>query len=120
MMFGTFEGSGNLSANNIAGGTQFGNTNGNQQNVDMATVFVGSGAGISTDGAWKLKAGSPAIGAGYGSTPGTPIDCGIYGGGFPYVLSGIPPIPSIYFFENQPVGSNTDPIDVSIKAKSNN
>lgn len=120
MLFGTFEGSGNLTANNMASGTQFGNANGNQQNVDMATVFVGAGSGISSDGTWKLKVGSPAIGAGYGSTGGNPIDMGIFGGAFPYVLSGMPPIPSVYFFENQPVGSNTDPIDVNIKVKSHN
>jgi hypothetical protein len=120
MVAGFLGGSGNLTSNNIANGTQFGNANGNQQNVDMATVFVGAGSGISSDGAWKLKAGSPAIGAGFGSTVSNPIDCGMYGGYFPYALSGMPPIPSIYFFENQPVGSNADPIDVSIKVKSNN
>lgn len=120
MVAGTFEGTGNLTSNNLANGTQFGNANGNQQNVDISTVFVGTGSGISTDGAWKLKAGSPAIGAGFGSTPQNIIDAGMYGGAFPYVLSGMPPIPSIYFFENQPVGSNTDPIDVNLKVKSNN
>lgn len=120
MAAGTFEGTGNLTANNIGAGTQFGNANGNQQNVDMATVFLGAGSGISSDGAWKLKAGSPAIGGGFGSTAGNVIDCGMYGGSFPYVLSGMPPVPSVYFFENQPVGSNADPIDVNIKVKSNN
>jgi len=120
MVAGTLEGSGNLLANNIANGTQFGNSNGNQQNVVMANVFVGTGSGISSDGTWKLKSGSPAIGAGFGSTPGNPIDAGMFGTAFPYVLSGMPPIPSVYFFENQPVGSNADPIDVSIKVKSNN
>jgi hypothetical protein len=120
MVAGFLGGSGNLTSNNIANGTQFGNLNGNQQNVDMTTVFLGIASGISSDGAWKLKAGSPAIGAGFGSTVSNPIDCGMYGGYFPYALSGMPPIPSIYFFENQPVGSNADPIDVSIKVKSNN
>jgi len=120
MFRGSIEGSGNLLANNIANATQFGNTNGNQENVDMTTVFLGSGSGISTDGQWRLKAGSPAIGAGFGSTVSNPIDCGIYSGNTPYVVSGMPPVPSIYFFENQPVGSNADPIDVRIKVKSNN
>jgi hypothetical protein len=120
MVRGSFEGSGNLLANNIGNASQFGNTNGNQENIDMTTVFVGSGSGISTDGQWRLKAGSPAIGAGFGSTAGNPIDCGMYSGNTPYVVSGMPPVPSIYFFENQPVGSNTDPIDVRIRVKSNN
>jgi hypothetical protein len=86
----------------------------------MSTVFVGAGEGISQDGQWKLRQGSPAIGAGFGSTSGSPIDAGMYGGQASYVLSGMPPVPSIYFFENQPIGSNTDPIDVTVKVKSNN
>ncbi len=86
----------------------------------MTTVFVGTGTGISSDGQWKLKSGSPAIGAGYGSTTGSPIDAGIFGGQSSYVLAGLPPVPTIYFFENQPIGSNADPIDVTIKVKSVN
>ena len=120
MYAGFFEGTGNLVANNLANNSQFGSTNGNKENVDMTTVFVGQGSGISYDGAWKLKANSPAIGAGYGSTAQTPVDAGMYYGSLQYVLSGMPPIPSIYFYENQPVGSNSDPIDVSVKVKSNN
>lgn len=120
MVAGSLVGTGNLLANNLANETQFGSTNGNQANVDMTAVFLGSGTGISTDGAWKLKAGSPAIGAGFGSTVANPIDAGMFGSNVSYVLSGMPPIPSVYFFENQPVGSNTDPIDVNLKAKSHN
>jgi len=120
MFVGSIVGTGNLFANNIANADQFGSTNGNRANVDMSTVFIGTGSGISSDGMWKLKAGSPAIGAGFGSTVSNPVDVGMYGNNTSYVLSGMPPIPSIYFFENQPVGSNTDPIDVSIKAKSHN
>lgn len=117
MYNGTFSGTGNLTSNNIANGTQFGSANGNQENISMAAVFELTG---SSDARWKLKAGSPAIGAGYGSTSGAPVDCGMFGGNTPYVLSGIPPIPSIYYFANQPVGSNSDPIDVQIKVRSNN
>lgn len=117
MYTGFFGGSGNLVANNIGNGTQFGTADGNLSNADMATVFFGSG---SFDSYFKLKAGSPAIGAGYGSTVQTPVDAGMYGGSTPYKLSGIPAIPAIYFFANQPVGSNSDPIDVQIKVRSNN
>jgi hypothetical protein len=120
MLAGTFEGTGNLVANNLGNATQFGTTNGNQSNVDMTTVFLGAGSGISTDGQWKLKAGSPAIGAGYGHTAQNPVDAGMYSGGTPYVLAGLPPIPAIYYFENKPIGSNTDPISVTIKVKSVN
>jgi hypothetical protein len=114
MVTGTLEGTGNMMSNNMGNSTQFGTENGNKSNIDMATVFVGAGEGISADGQWKLKVGSPAIGAGYGG-----VDAGMYGNHTPYVLSGIPPVPAIYFFESQPVGSNTDPIDVTIKVKSN-
>jgi len=117
MYAGYYSGSSNLLANNISNGTQFGTLNGNQTNVSMATVFELNG---SADAFWKLKAGSPAIAAGYGSTPGSPVDCGMFGGSSPYALSGIPAIPTIYFFANQPVGSNSDPIDVQIKVRSNN
>jgi hypothetical protein len=84
----------------------------------MATVFVGTGTGISTDAQWKLKTGSPAIGAGYGSTSQNPIDAGVYGGATAYVLAGQTHMPAIYFFEVQAVGSSTDPVDVSVKVKS--
>jgi hypothetical protein len=117
MIAGSLAGSGNLISNNIGNSTQFGNTNGNKQNVDAGTIFESTG---SFDGAYKLKSGSPAIGAGYGSTTASPVDCGIFGGTTPYKLSGLPAIPSIYFFSNQPVGSNSDPIDVQVKVRSNN
>ena len=52
----------------------------------MTTVFKYTG---STDGRYKLKAGSPAIGYGVGG-----VDCGIYGGPEPYVLSGMPTVPA--------------------------
>ena len=117
MYRGSYAGSGNLSSNNISNATQFGTTDGNQSNIDMVSVFLGTG---SYDNFFKLKTGSPAIGAGYGSTQQLPVDAGLYGGSTPYVLSGIPAIPSIYFFKNQPVGSNSDPIDVQVKVRSNN
>lgn len=118
MVNGQFEGTGNLSSNNLGSGTQFGNTNGNQENVIITNVFVGAGTGVTSEGQWKLKAGSPAIGAGYGSTAQNPIDCGMYSGQNSYVLGGMPPMPAIYSFEVQPIGSNTDPIDVKVKVKS--
>lgn len=120
MVAGSYSGSGNLVSNNLANASQFGTDNNNKANVDMGAVFLGSGTGISNDGQWKLASGSPAIGAGYGSTAQNPVDAGIYSGHTPYVLSGLPAVPSIYYFENKPVGSNSDPITVTIKVKSNN
>lgn len=118
MVFGQFEGTGNLYSNNIGNDTQFGTANGNKSSVAMSTVFVGKGTGITTEGQWKLKAGSPALNGGYGSTAQNPIDCGMYSGQSPYVLGGMPPMPAVYSFEVQPIGSNTDPIDVKVKVRS--
>ncbi len=120
MINGTFTGTGNLTSNNVANASQFGTENSNKANVDMKQVFLGTGADISYDGQWKLAGGSVAIGAGYGSTAQKPVDAGMFSGQTPYVLSGMPAVPSIYYFENKPVGSNADPITVTIKVKSNN
>lgn len=96
------------SNNNVCNGTQLAGV----QNVDMTTVFVGTG---SSDGKWQLKAGSPAIGAGVGGT-----DCGMFGGVSPYVLAGVPPIPAIYFFLSPNAGSATAGLPVQMKVKSRN
>jgi len=114
IIIGHFAPNNNLYSNNIGNSTQFGTDNGNKSGVSMTDVFAYTGA---PDEAFKLKAGSPAIGAGYGSTQGTPIDCGIYSGSTPYVTAGQVNMPAIYFFSNQPIGSNTDPIKVTIKVK---
>ena len=114
MFNGFFAANNNLYSNNICNGTQFGTDNGNQSNVTMAAVFAGTGA---PDEYYKLKPGSPAIGAGYGSTAGNQIDCGIYSGSLPYVVAGLVNMPVIYFFNNQPIGSNTDPIKVNVKVR---
>jgi hypothetical protein len=117
MYTGFLEGTGNLVSNNIGSKEQFGTADGNKINVNMESVFAGGAVG---DAFWKLKSGSPASGAGYGSTTEKPVDSGMYGGISAYVLSGIPPIPAVYLFTNQPVGSSNDPIEVTIKVRSNN
>jgi hypothetical protein len=83
---------GNTIINNISAGTGT-NANGNKYNVVMTTVFVDYSGSLnySDDAKWKLKAGSPAIGAGVSG-----VDCGVFGGTTPYVLSGIPALPHIY------------------------
>ncbi|HOG19227.1 MAG TPA: right-handed parallel beta-helix repeat-containing protein [Salinivirgaceae bacterium] len=111
MIEGTFNQNNSSFNNNIGNSTQFGTANGNQQNVDMSNVFVGTG---STDGKWQLKGGSPAIGAGVGG-----VDCGMFGGDFPYQLSGLPGVPAIYFHE-QTIDNVNQKLNVTIKAKSHN
>lgn len=117
MVNGFFEKRNNLTANNIGNGTQFGTADGNQSNVNMSTVFEGTG---SPDARWMLKAGSPAKGAGFGSTAANPADAGMFWGTTAYKISGLPGLPVIYFIQVQPVGSNSDPIDVTVKVKSTN
>ncbi|HEX7412889.1 MAG TPA: hypothetical protein VF411_02505 [Bacteroidia bacterium] len=88
--------------------TTGGNPNHNHDGVLPATLFVNS---FSSDGMYKLISGSPAIGAGISGE-----DCGIFGGLDPYVLSGIPTVPSIYFFAAPTSGSGTLPVHVKIKS----
>jgi hypothetical protein len=107
--------SNNIDARALVNSNAFGTTNGNQANVDKTTLFVGP-TGNSTDGQWKLKAGSPAIGAGFGG-----IDCGMFGGLDPYALSGIvaAEYPTITSFTTSGAGNSTTPLTVKISTKSN-
>lgn len=101
--------------NNLCNGTQFPSGNGNIQNVNMTTVFQGL-TNNSTDGQWRLAAGSPAIGAGYGG-----VDCGMFGGDFPYVLSGLPPVPNVYSVTvPSQISTGTTSMNVTVKIKANN
>ncbi len=97
--------------NNIGNANQFGDQYGNQKNVNMMDVFIGTG---STDGKWQLKPDSPASGTGVDG-----VDCGMFGGGFPYVLSGIPAIPAIYQL-NIEVDNLNQQIEVEMSVKSRN
>ena len=103
-----------LLSNNVCSATQAPAGNGNQQNVNMNDVFVcyTTCTGYSADARYQLKAGSPAIGAGSNGE-----DCGMFGGSDPYVLSGIPPIPAIYYFN---YNYNNAMINVDMKVKSHN
>lgn len=102
--------------NNLSTGTIIPTGDGNQQNVDQSTLFVGfpDGTGFSSDGRFKLAVGSLAINAGL--LGATVVDCGVFGGPAPYVLSGMPSIPSIYSLTvptSAPSGSPTMNISIS-------
>jgi hypothetical protein len=90
--YGVMINTGNAINNNIfaCAGT---NASGNQYNVAMANVFIDFSGSLnySDDAKWMLKTGSPAIGAGVSG-----VDCGVFGGPTPYVLSGVPNLPHIY------------------------
>jgi len=103
-------GAGDEFYNNLCDGTQYPNSNNNQQNVDMSTVFIDYIGYIDND--YILADGSPAIGA---ATTGG--DCGAFGDD-PYILSGMPPIPAVFATTVVPYGTSSLP--VNIKAISHN
>ncbi|MEI7981600.1 MAG: hypothetical protein WCI71_08085 [Bacteroidota bacterium] len=114
LLYGSFTPNNASYSYNIATDDAFGNLNGNQEFVDPEITFLCYSlcTGFSTDGRWKLAPGSPATGTGAGGT-----DCGMFGGSNPYVLSGLPAIPAIYYFSHS--NTNTQ-INVSLKVKSHN
>lgn len=114
LISGSWSGTGDILANNISDGIDFGTDNGNQENVDMSTVFLGypDQGSFSTDGRWQLTGGSPAIGAGENG-----VDCGMFGGSDPYVLSGLPNIPAIYSFTSPDSTDGNPTIPVQIQGK---
>src|SRR5690606_26276506 len=79
----------------------------NKFNQAVATLFVNEG---SEDGKYKLAENSAAKGTGLNG-----IDCGAFGGDNPYVLSGIPPGPSIYEVNAPATASRADGLPVNIK-----
>lgn len=85
-------------------------TGNNNMTASMTSVFVSSG---TSDGKWQIQVPGPAENAGFGAG----VDCGMFenGEGYNYILSGIPPIPSIYLF-NTAVGGSTITIDVNVKS----
>lgn len=87
--------------------------NNNESNVDgFSTAFVGTG---STDGRWQLTATSIFKGTGVGG-----VDRGMFGGVEPYVLSGVPPIPTIYSLTAPAIGEKNTGLPIQLKVKSNN
>jgi hypothetical protein len=102
----------NVSNKNIfpSGGT-------NISNADGANTYVGftNPTISSSDGIWQLKQGSVATGY---ANDGT--DAGAYGTTSPYVLSGIPAIPNIYFAQPQQTGTSQGGLKIQLKIKANN
>ncbi len=114
MVDDTIRGTGNTFSHNISH-RDFPSGTDNQEFVDMSTVFDTTCATCNTtDGKWQILGGSVAEGAGVNGE-----DCGMYGGLEPYKLSGIPNIPSVYFFNAATTGSATEGLSISIKARSN-
>lgn len=86
----------NTFLNNVSVDNNLPAGNGNITGASLANLYVGgnTGTGFSADDRYRLKVGSPAIGAGV--LNGVAVDCGAFGGPAPYVHSGMPQMPSIY------------------------
>jgi hypothetical protein len=99
----------------VANHTGLGSTN--IINVPEANIFQGwpTQGSFTFDDRYKLKAGSPAIGAGVGG-----VDCGAFGGATPYKLSGIPFVPLVYQINAPTSGSASTGISVNVKVRASN
>ena len=85
----------------------------NAANIFNAFPLIGT---ASADARFQLKAGSPALTAGLGGTP-----IGMYAGNYPYKLSTIPAIPSIYALSS-PQGNNPpgNTMQINVSTRGNN
>jgi len=82
-------------------------------NIFNAFPLIGT---TSADARYQLKAGSPALTAGSGGTP-----IGMYTGNYPYKLSTIPSIPTIYQLSS-PQGNNPpgNTMQINVSTRGNN
>lgn len=122
--FGFDYGTNNYVGYNLVNGLLHAGTNppappgpGNIENACPGDLFIDyTGAlGYSTDGKWKLNPAGMAVGAGENG-----VDCGMFGGPSPYVLSGLAPVPHIYEAIVPISGSTVTGLPVTIKVKSQN
>jgi len=94
-------------------------TGGNNVQVDSVDVFVTGG---TTDGIWQVNPPTICPECYQGYDPGGVDDeeIGMFGGATPYVLSGIPNIPTIYKLHGSPDVYQGDTTHVTISTQSNN
>lgn len=78
---------------------------------NTAELFKG---GDSPDGKYLLSENSAAIGAGFDGS-----DCGIFGGSTPYIISGIPPIPTILELQVESTTTHDEGLGVKIRVSNN-
>ncbi|MEO7768405.1 MAG: hypothetical protein ABIS01_13325, partial [Ferruginibacter sp.] len=85
----------------------------NAANIFTAFPLIGS---TSADARYQLKVGSPALTTGLGGTP-----IGMFTGNYPYKLSTIPSIPSVYSLSS-PQGNNPpgNTIQINVSTRGNN
>lgn len=94
------------------------NIPGNTTITDLSTLYLGypnNPNDLVFDARNQLAPNSPAKGAGEGGT-----DCGAFGGDEPYILSGVPFVPSITTLIVPQTTSQNGTLNIQIKAKTNN
>jgi hypothetical protein len=69
--------------------------------------------GQVAESVWRLKPGSPAIGAGLNG-----VDMGMFGGARPYVLSGVPSLPRITHFVSPSTATSSSGLVFEVHAES--
>ncbi len=90
--------------------------NGNVNSANAASVFkVANPWDNFLESNFELSSTSPALTAGTGGTP-----IGAFSGNTPYILSGLPNIPIITDFSINNVGNANSPLQINVKARSNN
>ncbi|OYU93945.1 MAG: hypothetical protein CFE21_18320 [Bacteroidetes bacterium B1(2017)] len=87
----------------------------NKVNQNFSVMYISPTPDMAPDARYQLAPNSPAKGAGEGGT-----DAGAFGGDEPYVLSGIPSIPSIYQLSVPNQVPQNGILNIQIKAKTNN
>lgn len=108
----------NVIENNLFSDTYTNVSNTNKFSIPLNTCFIAYSSNpnnLQEDARYQLAPNSPARGAGEGGT-----DCGAFGGDDPYVLSGIPSIPSIYQLTVPSQVPQNGTLNIQIKAKTNN
>lgn len=115
-----YQGPGNASKNNVSNYSIFSSSSNKilsrTTTADSLFITYSNPQNItSTDGYFILKPNTVAAGYAIDLT-----DCGAFGGSTPYVLSGIPPIPNIYFLQLTPNATQSGGLKLTIKAKANN
>ncbi|MDK9701414.1 MAG: hypothetical protein OEM52_14860 [bacterium] len=85
---------------------------GNQLNISIDSVF---NTNLSGERLWTLRTNSLGIGAGRNNT-----DIGMFAGSYPYVLSGIPPIPTVTYLFIPTSASVSGGLQVDFRAKGRN
>ncbi|WP_400190530.1 hypothetical protein [Hymenobacter sp. B81] len=99
-------------SHNLSSGNSLPAGNNNQLNVPATAVFELT-PGAVYDAHYQLKSGpNPARGTGTGGS-----DIGAFGGAAPYVLSGIPAVPSIYEYNHVLSGTQ---LQVTLSTRANN